>query len=324
MLLYLDALSSSAIEGTKANIKEVFEENKDKKSGDDSIKIINLYKTTYEYYHDTDFLNSNITSIESIERINRALFKNISGDEKYAGIVRDFQNYIGGDSVYDALFVPPPPEKVRPLLQDLDNFWNNDELFLPDLIKIAIYHYQFETIHPFKDGNGRTGRTLINLQMKKLGLLRIPVLCLSDYWRKNKGMYYNALSTARFSGDIEYWVKFFLQSIINAASERFGTINHIMGINDKYTQLIKERFKTHENHMKLCKHLLAKKPFVTVKDVQDLLQISYQGASNIVNSFVKLDILSLNKDSKRNRAYVFDEYYDLVFKDFVKQTCIDQ
>ena len=209
--------------------------------------------------------------------------------------------------------MPPPAKYVRDLLQDLDDFWKNKSLYIPSLIKIAIYHYQFETIHPFNDGNGRTGRILINLQLKESGLLNFPVLCLSEYWGRNKGLYYEALTTVRFSHNIEYWIRFFLESIIKTSEERIDVISQIETIQNKNIKLIEEKIKNPIKHRELFDKLL-KYPKITVNETERSLKVKYQVANKIIQDLVKLNILKTENENKRNRVFIFKEYSDLIFK----------
>ena len=314
MLLHLEAIRSSEIEGTKTDIKEVLSTGKNNSRNEEIQKIVNLMRTTFSYYRKKE-KNEDIATIQTLEKINRSLFKNVPSKDKETGRVRTCQNFIGGNSILSALFVPPPPEKLHPLLDDLNDFWNNATFFIPTLIKIAIYHYQFETIHPFVDGNGRTGRILINLQLEKKGLLDFPVLCLSDYWQRNKGYYYNALTTVRFSHDIEYWIRFFLESILNTCNERIKLINEIQELQLKYENLIEANFKNTDNYKKLLEHLLSDIPFITVKEAQEKLNLSYQRTNKIIENLVNIGLLNEESSNKRNRVFVLKEYYDLIFKD---------
>lgn len=314
----LEALGSSEIEGTKADIKDLINvityKDKDKISKEkDNQKITNLYSTTYNFFTDKE-LFEDVYSVDVLQKINACLFADIKPENTYAGKIRDFQNYIGGNNIMNAMFVPPPSTLVKELLEDLNNFWYNETYYVPNLIKIALYHFQFETIHPFVDGNGRMGRLLINLQLRDVGLLNLPVLCLSNYWKRNKGLYYEALTTARFSHDIEHWIRFFLLSIKEAGEERIVTIQRINSLIAGYSNKIKNEFKNSTHNMNsFLGYLVRVSPFVTVKKAQKVLGLTYQGANKIIDNFVQLGILQEISMNKRNREFVFAEYHDLVF-----------
>lgn len=313
MLVRLEAYSSNAIEGTKVDVKDFLNTDSTADENIDIKKIKNLYYTTYDYYKNSIKKETDFFTIKEIEKINKLLFKNIKLENSTPGKIRDVQNYIGGTNILDAFFVPPPPKLVKDLLNDLNDFWKNPSLYIPNLIKIALYHFQFETIHPFCDGNGRTGRLLINIQLRQTKLLDLPVLCLSEYWSRNKGLYYDALTTARYTNDIEYWIRFFLQSIITTSYERIETIIMILKIKEKYSTEIKIKFKSSDNHLKLLDYLISQSPFINVKDAENILKITYQGANKIIDNFVSLGILKEYNENKRNRIFFFEEYFKLIF-----------
>jgi len=316
MHLNIEALGSGEIEGTKTDIKELVEYSSKKDIAKDDLQntkeIWNLCSTTYKLMNDKIKYRQKY-SIKSLERINKELFRGIVPGNEYFGKVRNSQNYIGGTSIMDALFIPPTPGELLALLTDLNDFWYNQDYYLPDLIKIGIYHFQYETIHPFVDGNGRMGRLLINLQLQDTGLLDLPILCLSNYWKRFKGLYYDGLSNSRFSGDIEHWVRFFLSSIKEASIERILTIQKINDLANKYNLEINESYKNPKNHIKLLEYLLEKCPIITVKEIQEELQLTYQGANKIIQNFVDMQILKETSSNKRNRIFMFEEYHDLVF-----------
>lgn len=308
----LEALCSNEIEGTHADIKEVLSDTL--KEGIDKTKIKNLYNTTYNYFNNPKLRTVDIYTTEEIEKINKNLMKDVKPDKTHNGKIRKGQNYIGGNDILNALFIPPPANLVPELMEDLNAFWHNEKFFIPKLIKIAIYHFQFETIHPFMDGNGRTGRLLINLQLRDSRLLILPVLCLSNYWKRNRGLYYEALTTVRFTHDMEYWVRFFLDSIIKAGKERLESIEKLVQLKQEYYERINKEFKTPDNYIKTFDYLMTKKPIINVKEIQEMLGISYQGANKIIENFVNLGILKEENSNKRNRLFVFNEYYNLLLK----------
>ena len=317
MLTIFEALKSGAIEGTNANVEELLTDDSKNKDRD-STEILNLFEIMIKYCLNNKKTKTDIANIKTIEKINSDLFKGIEKKEKFTGKIRDKQNYIGGNDELSALFVPPPPSMLKELLDDLNAFWINSNLFLPILIKIAIYHYQFETIHPFLDGNGRTGRILINLQLKESHLLDFPVFCLSDYWSRNKGQYYDALTVVRFSHDIEYWIRFFLKSIIDTCEERITTIENIEELRKKYIKQFDEISRMPQNYNKLLDQLF-KCPHITINKAQEILKLSYQGTSKIIQNFVDLGILEEDKSKKRNRIFIFKEYRNIIFKSLFKE-----
>lgn len=311
MYVHLEALCSSEIEGTHADIKDLFQPLE--ATNEDVQKVWNLYDTTHRYFNDERLTGSKLYCIKTIEKINKDLFKKVSSINQYTGKVRDFQNFVGGKNILSASFIPAPPEMVKELMKDMNEFWLTDEYFIPQLIKIAIYHFQFETIHPFFDGNGRTGRLLISLQLRDSGLLNLPVLCLSDYWRRNKGEYYEALTIARYTRDLDHWIRFFIQSIISAGEERIDTIMQILKLKSDYIEEIRKNIKIPYNHLKTLDYLINETPIVSVRDIAKYLEISYQGANKIIENFITIGILEPCNNNKRNRAFIFKKYHNLVF-----------
>ena len=314
MYVHLEALCSSEIEGTHAEIKDLFQHTK--RDNEDVQKIWNLYDTTHYYFNNKELTGAELYCTKTIEKINKDLFKKVTSINHYTGKVRNFQNFVGGTNILSASFIPAPPEMVKKLMKDLNDFWLNDSYFIPKLIKIAIYHFQFETIHPFVDGNGRTGRLLISLQLRDSGLLDLPVLCLSDYWKKNKGQYYEALTIARYTRNLEHWIRFFIQSIISTGNERIETIVKIIKLKNDYIEEIRSSIKSPYNHLRTLDYLINETPIISVKELAGYLGLTYQGANKIIENFVTMGLLVPFGENKRNRSFIFEKYHDLVFNSY--------
>lgn len=205
-----------------------------------------------------------------------------------------------------AAFVPPPSEYLSELLSDFENFWHNEKINIPILIKIAISHYQFETIHPFLDGNGRIGRLIILLQLIDSRILELPTLYLSKYFESNRKEYYDALSLVREKNDISQWIKYFLTGICDISMYTVEKLKKIDNLNKQCKDKIKKFVRSRNNAEKLLNYLY-QKPIITTKDVEEELKINYQVANNLIKSFVKNGILNCKKQ-KRNKTYIFSDY----------------
>ena len=235
-------------------------------------------------------------------------------EHKNPGEFRASQNWIGGATINDALYIPPVHTEINELMSDLENFLHNEQLDTPVLIKIAIAHYQFETIHPFLDGNGRIGRLLITLYLVSSGLLSKPSLYLSDYFEKHRQLYYDNLNRVRVKNDMIQWIKFFLVGIIETSEKGNNTFKSILKLKE---QIEDRKISTLGKKLPTAKSLmnyLFRKPVVNGQDVQDELKISSPTANSLLSDFERLSILNEKTGWKRNREFEFTEYLNL-FRD---------
>jgi len=255
-------------------------------------------------------LNQLPLSIRLLKEAHGVLLQGVRGKNKQPGELRKSQNWIGGPSPADAFFVPPAHEDLADLLSDLEKFWHNENLEIPELIKVAISHYQFETIHPFLDGNGRIGRLLITLHLISRGILTKPTLYLSDFFDKNRGSYYDALTMVRTSGDMDQWIRFFLVGIRDTAKKSKETLERIVEIRTQSEAKISQLGKRSENAQKLLK-LLYTKPIINTKDIQEQLKVTNQTANQLIRDFISLGLLKESKKIKNTQLYVFAEYFNL-------------
>jgi Fic family protein len=304
-----EAQRSSRIEGTQTAIEEVLMEEDDilPEKRDD-------WKEVQNYIH---ALNWSIDELDNLPLSNRLikkthylLMQGVRGEHKQPGEFRKSQNWIGGSHVSDAVYIPPHHEEVPELMSDLEKFWHNEEIQVPHLIKIALSHYQFETIHPFLDGNGRIGRLLIILYLVNFQILSKPSLFISAFFEKHRSSYYDALSRVRASNDLTHWTKFFLNGIIHTAKKAQETFKEILILRTSLDKVLLAH-KKKSRHIIHFLSFLYKKPVFHITDITEQLQISPTTAYTLVKQCMQLDIIKEMTGNKRNRLYMFHAYINL-------------
>lgn len=304
-----EATESSKIEGTKADVTDAVlpEQEVAIEKRDDWMEV-------QRYIEAMNF------SIEELKRIplsmrlmkeaHKILLANVRGEQKQPGEIRKSQNWIRGTSPKDAVFVPPSHEHVPELLDDLQKFWHNKELALPALIKIALGHYQFETIHPFLDGNGRIGRLLITLQLVEAGLLQRPTLYLSEFFEKRRALYEDGLMLVREKGDFDRWLLFVLEGVITTAKNGVETFRKIMALRARYDETILALGSRAQYGNKLLQHLFGS-PITDVKRAADACEISFNTANTLLLLLVDKGVLKEMTGSSRNRLFSLHKYLEL-------------
>lgn len=304
-----EATSSSRIEGTQTNFEEALQKVEfiDIEKRDDWEEVQNYVQAMNE---SVEALKKLPISCRLLADTHKILMRGVRGMHKQPGEFRRSQNWISGASINDAVFIPPHQDDLPGLMSDLEKFLNNESIPVPDLIKIAIAHYQFETIHPFCDGNGRIGRLLITLYLVSKGLLIKPTLYLSDFFEKNKTLYYDNLTRVRTHNDLTQWVRFFLEGVRQTCENAIQTFRLIIALRQRCEQKIILLGKKSKTAHALLNYLY-RSPVVDSQDVADALDVDRSTALRLIETFLKIGILKELTGYKRNRIFSFGEYVDL-------------
>ena len=313
MHIVKEANTSSRIEGTRTQIDEALMNKEDiaPEKRDDWQEVQNYIKSMS---YAIPALDNIPLSARLLRDTHEILMDGVRGEHKSPGQFRRSQNWIGGSNLSDAVYIPPHHDEVPDLMGDLENFWHNGNIDVPHLIKVAISHYQFETIHPFLDGNGRIGRLLITLYLVGNKLLCKPSLYLSDFFEKRRVSYYDSLSRVRESNDLIHWVKFFLNAVIETAEKGKQTFQEILELKNRVDSKIVTMGRKAEKGRHLI-HLLYRKPLVTANEIVEYLKITPKSANELISDLESLDILREMTGQRRNRVFSFEDYVQLFNKD---------
>ncbi len=304
-----EATSSSRIEGTQTNIDQVVSDAMSipPKNKDDWDEVQNYIKALK---WSIDELKNIPLSSRLIRGAHEILLQGVRGDKKDPGSFRRSQNWIGGATLKDASFIPPGHSNIPNLMSDLEKFIHNQEIAMPELLKIALIHYQFETIHPFLDGNGRMGRLLIPLYLVNKGVIKMPVLYLSDFFEKNRILYFDNLMAARVNSNIIRWIKFFLVGIIETAQSGINTFDKILKIKNK-TDVKISTLGTRASKAAKVMDQLYEHPVTDAGKVAAWAGISMPSAYKLIGELESRQILCEITGDQRNRVFVFEDYLAL-------------
>ena len=309
MYVRKEATLSSQIEGTQATFSDLLKAEANIETGNDVDEIINY----------VDAMNYGLVrmkelplSLRLIQEIHNKLLKGERGEHKAPGEFRTSQNWVGGSSIQNAAYVPPLHFEMKEALYEFEKFLH-DKTDYPILIKTGIIHSQFESIHPFLDGNGRIGRLLITHYLCHRNILKKPLLYLSEFFKKHKQEYYDRLTAIREKDDVEGWLKFFLDGVKVTADSAVETIRKIILLKQTDTESIIKRGKNNKNSLKLLNYLY-KSPVITVKNAEEILNLKNPNAIKVISNLEDIGILKEITGYKRNRVFMYKQYTGLFFE----------
>lgn len=311
MYVRKEALMSSQMEGTQCTLDDILDPELDANVNLDAADVVNYVKaaqSALEKLQELPICNRLLRDVHAI------LMEGVRGQEKEPGEFRRSQNWIGpaGCSLKDARYIPPNPEDMSKATSDLEQYINESTEYDP-LIRAALIHYQFETIHPFLDGNGRIGRLLILLYLMEQNLLKKPVIYVSYFLKKNQVEYYDRISEVRRSGNYEQWVKFFLEAVNAAAADAVESIKQLSALHDKNVALLPKARRKKDNVRTLFDYL-ERHPIIEIKHMTAIMDVSYNTVSNAVNTLAGIGVLRETTNAARNRVFAYEEYLEILRK----------
>lgn len=312
MYVRKEALLSSQIEGTQATLEDVLDPLIEKNANQNVADVVNYIKATefaLERMHTLPLCN------RLIKETHAVLMSGVRGQEKNPGEFRISQNWIGaaGSSLKNARYIPPNPEDMTEAMSELEKYINSDDT-LDVLIQTALLHYQFETIHPFLDGNGRVGRLLITLFLMEKGALTAPALYISYYLKKNRIEYYDRMSEVRNKDNYEQWIKFFLNAVRESSEEAIDTIKKLSKLHDKNIEIINTMGRASKN-ARLVFDYLEQNPIIDIGKTANELQLAFSTVSLAVKRLVEAGILIQTNNTNRNRVFSYEDYLAILRKD---------
>lgn len=312
MYVRKEALISSQIEGTQCTLDDVLDPEVEANANLDVSDVINYVKATQYALKRLERLP---LCCRLIREIHEVLMENVRGQDKTLGEFRHSQNWIGpaNCSLKDARYIPPNVEDMQTAMSDLEKYINENVDYDP-LIRVALIHYQFETIHPFLDGNGRIGRLLILLYLMEQGLLAKPVIYISYFLKKNQIEYYDRISEVRRTGNFEQWIRFFLEAVSKAASDSLETIRQLSMLHDANIEKLPKTTRSKDN-LRAVFDYIEQYPIIDIKRTAKELAVSYNTAAAAVRKLVEYGILQETTNAARNRVFAYEAYLAILRKD---------
>ncbi|MDX9714193.1 MAG: Fic family protein [Dissulfurispiraceae bacterium] len=305
-----EAVVSSRIEGTRTNIDEALmpKDEVSPERRNDWLEVNNYSSAMNRTIND---LNQLPLSSRLLCKAHEILLTGVRGEHKMPGQFRTSHNWIGGANLSEAAFIPPAHTYLNELMSDLESFLHNQNIHVPTLARIGIAHYQFETIHPFLDGNGRVGRLMITLYLVSKKILNQPLLYLSAFFEKNRNLYYDNLTRVREKNDLTHWLKYFLVGLDETAKQASATLSEILKLKEQLENKLRisAKRRTH-SALTLLLHMF-KVPIVSVKDVANVCDLTTKSANDLVSLFMTQGILKEISGKQRNRLFLFSPYLDL-------------
>ena len=309
MYVLKEATQSSKIEGTKTNIEEALlaKEDISEEKRDDWEEVQNYISALNEAISKLEELPF---SARLIKQTHKILLSGVRGKHKLPSEFRSSQNWIGGASIMDATFIPPIHSTIDEYMGDLEKLAHNQEDYFSELLKIALIHYQFETIHPFLDGNGRVGRLMITLYLVEKGILKKPVLYLSDFFERNRTLYYDNLMRVREKNDITQWFKFFLVGVIETAKNSISAFDKVLKLQQDVENRLQNLGSRSANANTIVRHLY-QHPIVDAKKAKKLTNLSAPSVYKLLEALEKHKIIHEVTGNKRGKIYFFREYINI-------------
>lgn len=311
MYVRKEALLSSQIEGTQCTLEDVLDSAVDSNTNQDVAEVINYVNACLYAVRRIESLP---ICCRFIKEVHERLMTGVRGQEKNPGEFRKSQNWIGGSdsTISQARYIPPNVDDMLESMSNLEKFINDEDDIDP-LIKNALVHYQFETIHPFLDGNGRIGRLLIMIMLLDSKLLSSPILYVSYFLKKNQIEYYDRMTEVRNSGNYEQWIAFFLEAICEASKDSIATIEEMNKLHEINMKKIPETNRK-KNNIKTLFEYVERYPIIDIQKTAKALNMSYNTVSSSINKLIELKILKKDNDAARNRVYIYEKYLEILRK----------